>query len=322
MMRIRNLQTFLKVAELENFHAAAKAIDATQPAISSRIAALEADLGVTLFSRDQGGTRLTSRGYQLVPYAQKLVNLSEEMKHLLQKDMNDDSTMRIGIADTLAQLWVGPLLKNWRDEFPHVEFEVVIDISDNLMDQVTNHELDMVLMVAQPANDILLSEHLCSYKQVWVASDEFIEEKNLGVGAVNLWQLSTCSVLSFPKNTQPWNYLDRLFSAMGEERPMLHTCSSVNHLMNLTEQGLGVSLLPEPLAMAMKEKGQSNVLNIADEVNVPDLDFSCGWRLDDDRLMPKLLAEVSRSIIQGKPLKNRDESKLDETAQSKSRITI
>ena len=41
-MRIRNLETFVKVAELESFHAAAKALKATQPTISSRVAELEA----------------------------------------------------------------------------------------------------------------------------------------------------------------------------------------------------------------------------------------------------------------------------------------
>lgn len=296
-MRIRNLETFLKVAELENFHAAAKAIDATQPAISSRIAALEADLGVSLFQRDQGGTRLTSRGRQLLPYAQRMVSLSEEMKQRLTQDMGDASSMRIGIADTLAQLWVAPLLKKWRQEFPNVEFEVVVDISDQLMEQINRHELDLVLMVAQPDSETLMSEHLCSYRQIWTASHEFIREHHLGKSEISLWQLARCSVLSFPRNTQPWRSLNRIFSIMGEDRPMLHTCSSVSHLMNLTEQGLGVSLLPEPLAESLEARGHVRCLAMTQDMPIPELDFSCGWRIDDDRLLPKLLAQAARDMI-------------------------
>ena len=78
---------------------------------------------------------------------------------------------------------------------------------------------------------------------------------------------------------------------------MLHTCSSVNHLMNLTEQGLGVSLLPKPLADQLVEKGQVQILQSADDMVIPNLDFCCGWRLDDERLLPKLLAESARNII-------------------------
>lgn len=296
-MRVRNLETFLRVAEFESFHGAAKAMGATQPAISSRIAALEADLGVSLFSRDQGGTKLTSRGRQLLPYAKKILHVSSEMKDQLKQELSDPGTMRIGIADTLAQLWVGPLLKVWREEFPHIEFEVVIDISDVLMEQINRYELDMVLMVARPSNDVLVSEHLCSYRQVWAASNQYIESEKLNNGPLDLWQLSNCSILSFPRNTQPWRYLDTIFSAMGEERPMLHTCSTVSHLMNLTEQGLGVSLLPEPLAIPLQSQGRVSVLNTADDIVVPDLDFCCGWRVDDERLLPKLLAESARDII-------------------------
>ncbi len=296
-MRIRNLETFLAVAKFESFHGAAKSMGATQPAISSRIAALEADLGVSLFSRDQGGTKLTSRGHQLLPYAKKMVHLNGEMKFQLQQALNDAGTMRIGIADTLAQLWVGPLLKSWRKEFPHVEFEVVIDISEVLTQQIEQHELDMVLMVARPSNDLLLSEHLCSYPQVWVASQSYIESQHLNKGPLDLLKLSNCSVLSFPRNTQPWQYLDNVFSTMGDARPMLHTCSTVSHLINLTQQGLGIALLPEPLAQPLQEKGDIGILTTAHDIAAPDLNFCCGWRIDDERLLPKLLAESARDII-------------------------
>lgn len=296
-MRIRNLETFLRVAEFESFHGAAKAIGATQPAISSRIAALEADLGVSLFRRDQGGTKLTSRGRQLLPYAKRMVHINDEMKHQLQQELNDAGTMRIGIADTLAQLWVGTLLKAWRKEFPHVEFEVVIDISEELTKQINQLELDLVLMVASPSNDALISEHLCSYPQVWMASNKYIETENLKQSPLDLWKLSQSTILSFPRNTQPWRYLDTLISAMGEQRPMLHTCSTVSHLVNLTEQGLGISLLPEPLAAPLLAQGKVSVLTTSDDIIVPDLDFCCGWRLDDERLLPKLLAESARDII-------------------------
>jgi DNA-binding transcriptional LysR family regulator len=296
-MRIRNLETFVKVAELESFHAAAKVLKATQPTVSSRVAALEADLGTSLFRRDQGGTTLTSRGRQLLPYAQRIVGIDAEMKIQLKQNLNEAGSVRIGIADTLAQLWVGPLLKAWRREFPHVEFEVVIDISDHLLQQISLHELDMVLMVAHPENEILLSEHLCSYPQVWMASNEYVQAKDLASEPLNLWQLSRCAVLSFPRNTQPWHYLDDLFSKMSGNRPMLHTCSSVSHLMNLTEQGLGISLLPEPLGIPLLKKNKLTILKTSDEVSVPNIDFCCGWRIDDERLLPKLLASAARKVI-------------------------
>jgi DNA-binding transcriptional LysR family regulator len=155
-----------------------------------------------------------------------------------------------------------------------------------------------VLMVSHPENEILLSEHLCSYPQVWMASNEYVQEKNLAIEPLNLWQLSRCSVLSFPRNTKSWHYLENLFSKMAEDRPMLHTCSSVSHLMNLTEQGLGISLLPEPLAAPLLKENKLTVLNTSDEVSVPNINSCCGWRIDDERLLPKLLAAAARKVIE------------------------
>ncbi|EAT12403.1 LysR family transcriptional regulator [Bermanella marisrubri] len=301
-MRIRNLETFVKVAELNSFHAAAKALSTTQPAISARIAALESELNVSLFRRDKGGTQLTSRGRQLLPFAQKMMRIAEEMKSQLNQDLLDVDTVRIGIADTLAELWVAPLLKQWRLDFPHIQFEVVVDLSDHLEKQIEQHQLDMVFMVSQPSNASLMTEYLCSLHQQWIASDEVIEQQNWQNRILDLQQLATCSVLSFPKHTQPWRDLERLFAVLGEAKPMLHTCSSVNHLMNLTQQGLGISLLPEPLALKLvKEKGV-RILQTEASLQPSVLNFCSGWRSDDERLLPKLLAASAKEVVtqQGK----------------------
>ncbi|WP_315982952.1 LysR family transcriptional regulator [Aliamphritea spongicola] len=66
-MRIRNLNTFVKIARLGSFHAAAQHLHATQPAISARITALENELGAQLFIRDKSGTRLSPGAYSYCP---------------------------------------------------------------------------------------------------------------------------------------------------------------------------------------------------------------------------------------------------------------
>ena len=95
-MRLRNLNSFVKVARLGSFHAAANQLHATQPAISARINALEDELGAQLFVRDKSGTRLTPRGTQLLPYAEKLLAISQEMKQQIQEDSPQKGNLRIG----------------------------------------------------------------------------------------------------------------------------------------------------------------------------------------------------------------------------------
>ena len=75
-MNFKRLETFIWVATLGSFRKAAERQNTTQPAISNRIAALEEELGVQLFERDSGRTMLTTRGQELLPYAEKIVSMS------------------------------------------------------------------------------------------------------------------------------------------------------------------------------------------------------------------------------------------------------
>jgi len=78
---------------------------------------------------------------------------------------------------------------------------------------------------------------------------------------------------------------------------MLHTCSSVESLLSLARQGVGITLLPRPLVEKSLQGEQLMELDVA--AQPPNLDFSSGWRVDDDRILPRLLADSSREIIGG-----------------------
>ena len=73
-MNFKQVETFLWVSKLLSFSKTAQQQCTTQPAISSRIAALEAELGVTLFDRDRNNkVVLTAKGHELLPYAEKII---------------------------------------------------------------------------------------------------------------------------------------------------------------------------------------------------------------------------------------------------------
>ena len=72
-MNFKRIETFVLVATLGSFRKAAEQQYTTQPAISSRIAALEQELGVILFDRDSTPIVLTADGKELLPFAEKLV---------------------------------------------------------------------------------------------------------------------------------------------------------------------------------------------------------------------------------------------------------
>jgi DNA-binding transcriptional LysR family regulator len=322
-MRLRNLNTFVKVARLGSFHAAAQQLHATQPTISARINALETELGTQLFIRDKSGTRLSSRGVQLLPYAEKLLAISQEMKQQIAEENPQKGTLRIGIADTLAHLWLSPLLKYWQEHHPLVSFELISDVTPTLTKQLEECQLDLALMVAnQTLPKELVTEPLASYPQKWVVAPSLLQTKanseasiDIGSGSgpnsvlnreadstidtisgsiKRIEDLAQYPLLSFPRDTRPWHYLQQLFTPL-DEMPVFHTCSSVASLLTLTLQGVGIALLPEPIISDALKEGQLIALDTFEQP--PALAFCCSWRLDDDRIVPQLLAQSAREIM-------------------------
>lgn len=296
-MQIRNLQTFVKVFQLGSFHAAAKHLHTSQPAVSARINSLENELGVMLFERDKSGTRLTARGQQLLSYAEKIVATAEQMKDQVKDLLPERGVIRIGVSDTLAYLWLSDILRHWQQQFPLMEFEINVDVSSTLCKQLKQQQLDLALVVDEDSNTELHQQALCQYPQVWVAQPG-LAEKFTGSSIV-LEQLLLQPILSFPKNTRPWQQLQQLLNSCNNpallEQLRLHSCSSLANLLPLAEQGIGIALLPEPTVAKALAEGRLKQLTV--EAPAAILNFCACWRKNDERILPSVLCNAAREII-------------------------
>ena len=111
----------------------------------------------------------------------------------------------------------------------------------------------------------------------------------------DLQDLAGFQVLSFTHRTRPWRYLNELFRPMGDDAPVIHTCSSVASLLSLVEQDVGIAFMPEPLVNPAITAGK--LVAIDGLPKAPSLNFCCAWRLDDDRILPRLLTDTARKLI-------------------------
>lgn len=74
MLNLKQLETFVWIANLGSFRQAAEHLCTTQPAISTRITNLEHTLNTMLFNREKGGVTLTAKGRELLPLAENILN--------------------------------------------------------------------------------------------------------------------------------------------------------------------------------------------------------------------------------------------------------
>ena len=101
-MDIRNLTTFVHVAELGNFSRAAERLGYSQPTISVQIRQLEEELGFRLFDRIGHAVRLTDKGRDILVYAQQVCILCQQIVEDNQEEERE-TLIRVATSDSLSE---------------------------------------------------------------------------------------------------------------------------------------------------------------------------------------------------------------------------
>ena len=102
-VNLKHVETFVWVATLGSFRKAAERLNCSQPAISSRIAALENLLGVKLFERQAGSFVLSAKGMELLPAANKLLVIGERFHAQASEGASMGGGFRLGVSETIVQ---------------------------------------------------------------------------------------------------------------------------------------------------------------------------------------------------------------------------
>jgi DNA-binding transcriptional LysR family regulator len=96
-IELYDLTVFQVVARLGSIGAAARALGTVQPAVSTRIQGLEAELGTQLLDRHSWGVSLTKAGERLLPYAKRISHLVDLARDTVRQD--EDDICRLAAAE-------------------------------------------------------------------------------------------------------------------------------------------------------------------------------------------------------------------------------
>ena len=159
-MQIDQIETFLDLCETHSFHRTADRLGVTQSTVSSRLRALEAALGVTLFTRSRAGTRLTTEGLRFESHARSL--RAEWAAALRAAAGAGDKALvvRLGIQHDLAGARLSDWLAGFRRALPDAGFYVELDYSTQMCADLLAGTLDFAVMFTPRANPDLHFESL------------------------------------------------------------------------------------------------------------------------------------------------------------------
>jgi DNA-binding transcriptional LysR family regulator len=142
---LRQLRSFVAVAEAGGFSKAAGGLRLSQPALWRQVRALEAELGVRLFDRVGRRVRLTGPGEDLVAQGRDLLARAESLGERARTfGAGDTGVFRLGATPQTLESLAG-FLAHWRRSFPRVSLQLIEDGGAQLLDRLEAGEIHLAL---------------------------------------------------------------------------------------------------------------------------------------------------------------------------------
>lgn len=140
---LRLWRHFLAVADAGSLSRAALDLGVAQPALSRRIAELEAELGCRLLQRHSRGVELTESGRAFRHRAERILAASRELREAMSaRTERPHGRLAFGMPPSLGTAITAPALQRFRQAYPDVLLEVVETTSRALRDALLAREVE------------------------------------------------------------------------------------------------------------------------------------------------------------------------------------
>lgn len=292
MLDLKELETFIWTMRLGGYRRAAERLNTTQPAISARIAQLQAELGVTLFERSGRRVVPTPQALVLLPYAEKMLALRGELLNAVADRNAIRGTIRLGVAETVVHTWLSRLIERLNALYPAISLEVEVETSPNLRDSLMRHEIDVAVMLGSYTDVRFKSIPAGSYPLGWVASPTL----KLPSEPVSLEDLAAWPILTFSRTTQPYGVIREMFSTLGLPVRIFGN-SSLASVVRMTLDAVGISAIPTAIVRQELAEGRLRLVDCCSPL--PDLHFSVAYPANHDNLMAAVVAQLAADIATG-----------------------
>ena len=290
MVDFRTLETFVWVATLRSFRGAANKLNTTQPAISQRIAQLEAELGVRLLDRETRSVNPTAKGREALIYAERLLRLRAEMRVAIGAPDTIAGTLRLGVAETIVHTWLPRLIEQVSLVHPKLSLEIDVDISPNLRDRLVAQEIDLAFLLGPLSNPSIQNRPLCRFPIVFLASPKL----EFPDGPLPIEVLARHPILTFARGTQPYIAMRELFRRADLPGLRLHASAALSPVVRMAVDGLGIAAVPAEIAREELRTGRVRVLQT--EIAIPDLVFTASWPNAPDGLAAASVGAIAVEV--------------------------
>ena len=269
-MELRQIRSFLSIAETLHFGRTAELIHLSQPALSLQIKALEDEVGVRLFERNRRKTTLTAAGLAFRDdAATALSQLEQAMRSARLAAHGKLGLLRIGFISTVGSEIVPNIVRQFRELNPEVEFSLRAIPTADQIQMLEGGSLDIGffrLPIGGHSALEIVTVHRERFVLVLAASHQLAKRKR-----VRLSELSGQNFVLYERTYAPGFY-DLIFGMLrdaGIVPNISQTAAELSMLISLVNAHMGVAILP---LSAVKHSVASVVAcNIVDRIPMSEI---------------------------------------------------
>jgi DNA-binding transcriptional LysR family regulator len=277
-MELRQIRSFLSIAETLHFGRTAELIHLSQPALSLQIRALEEELGVRLFERNRRKTTLTAAGCAFRDdAAAALSQLDQAIRRARLAANGKLGQLRIGFISTMGTEIVPNIVRQFRESNPEVEFSLRAITTADQIPMLETGSLDIGFLRlpigGHPALDVV-TVHREPFLLVVPSSHNLAKRKR-----VRLHELSGHEFVMYERTHAP-GFHDLILGILREAKivpNVSQTAAEISTLVSLVAAHMGVAILP---ASAVKHRIASvTACDIVDKIPMSEIGIAFSKRV-------------------------------------------
>jgi DNA-binding transcriptional LysR family regulator len=269
-MELRQIRSFLSIAETLHFGRTAELIHLSQPALSLQIRSLEEEVGVRLFERNRRKTTLTAAGAAFRDDAAAALSQLEQAIRMAKLAANGKlGLLRIGFVSTAGSEIVAEIVRQFRDLNPEVEFSLRNILTAGQVQMLETGSLDigfLRLPIGGHSTLDVVTVHREPFVLVVPSSHKLAKRKR-----VRLREVANEDFVMYERTWAP-GFNDLIFGILrdaGIVPNVTQTAGEVPTLISLVHSHMGITIMP---LSAVKHSVASVVAcNIVDRIPMSEI---------------------------------------------------
>jgi DNA-binding transcriptional LysR family regulator len=260
------LRIFHAAADAGSFTHAGEVLGLSQSAVSRQVSALEQDLQVPLFHRHARGLILTEQGELLYRTVCDVVfKLENAQAHLADSKERPGGELRVTTTLGIGTNWLTPRLGEFLELYPDIKLTVLL--VDGELD-LAMREADVAIRVREPVQADLIRRRIFTMHFHAYASAAYLKR----YGEPKTFDdLDNHRIITYGAQAQTYlnniNYLHGAGRDAKDPRPSTLTINNISALRRAVENGIGIAVLPDYLALS-----ETGLVRILPQSEMPELD--------------------------------------------------